>query len=193
MDAQVHFPGDLPPELESAGPSRCPMCRGEVEPDAIRCQHCGDLLAHFKICPRCAEKVHEDAQTCRHCSHDFEREAERRSIARALSANPHHLVANPFGVLFSEMSLTGLFFPPELTISGDEVKLTRWTMLGLRRLDQRISTRKIASVRYLSGVIWGGLMVETFGGALSDLVVHGLDKTKATETARLLEQMITDA
>lgn len=166
------------------------MCRGEVNPGAIKCPHCGSLLAHSKVCPRCAETVHEDAQVCRFCQHDFEKESQRRKMLRELSANPHLLVANPFGVLFSEMSLTGLFFPPELRVRGDEVTLTRWSLLGLRRLDQRISTRKMASVRFLSGVIWGGLMIETFGGAMGDFVLHGIDKAKASETARLLEEII---
>jgi hypothetical protein len=182
-------PHALPPE-PAGGPTRCPMCLGEISPGAIRCRHCGDLVAHFKICPRCAEKVHEDARICHLCAHDFELAERRRGLVRDLHRHPHRLVANPFGVLFSEMSLTGLFFPPELEIHGDEVVLTRWSLLGLRRLDQRISTKKIASVRSLSGVIWGGLMVETFGGAMGDLAMGGLDKTKASETARMLEQII---
>jgi len=208
MDSQDHFPPPDPGPLgtpapqpdeispdplpqEPAGPPICPLCRCEVNAGAIRCHHCGNMLAHFKICPRCAEQVHEDAAVCRHCEFDFEREAERRDMMRQLNRSPHRLVANPIGVLFSEMSITGLFFPPELDIGGDEVVLRRWSLLGLRRLDQRISTRKIASARYLSGVIWGGLMLETFGGAMSDLVMHGLDKGQAAETARLLEQIIS--
>jgi hypothetical protein len=50
--------------------------------------------------------------------------------------------------------------------------------------------RKIASVRYMSGVIWGGIVIETFGGAMGDLVMGGLDKPKANETAQLLEQIV---
>lgn len=187
-------PGPLPHEPEAApepsGPTRCPLCRGEVAPDAIRCAHCGDLLRHFKVCPKCAEKVHEEARVCRHCTHDFDKEKQRRGLVRDLSRNPHKLAANPFGVLFSELSITGLFFPPELTINGDELLLSRWSLLGLRRLDQRIAVRKIASVRYMSGVIWGGIVIETFGGAMGDLVMGGLDKPKANETAQLLEQIV---
>ncbi len=180
MDAQAHSPA---PEL-------CPVCQGGVSPGAIRCPHCGDPLAHFKVCARCAEKIHEDAQVCRHCGHDFEREAERMSVIRRLQSETHRLVASPVGVLFSEFSITGLFFPPEIEIRGEEILLRRWMLLGLRTLDQRISTKKIASVRCLNGVIWGGLMIETFGGAMGDLVMHGLDKQRASETAHLLEQII---
>jgi hypothetical protein len=185
MDVQAEFPTPDQP----SGPAACPLCRGEVHPAAIVCEHCGGRLSHFKICPRCAEQVHEDAQLCRFCQYDFDREAERQKLLRALEANPHCLTANPLGVLFTEMSITGLFFPPELEIRGGDVVLRRWSLFGLRRLDQRIPIRRIASARMLTGVIWGGLMIETFGGALSDLVMHGLDREQAAETAALLERI----
>jgi hypothetical protein len=187
MDAQAQFP-------ESGAPaSACPWCLEPVRSGAAKCSHCGSLLARAKVCPRCAEAIHEDAQVCRFCGHDFERESIRRDLLQQLNAHPHHLTASSFGVLVSEFSLTGFLFPPELCINGDEILIRSWRLFGLRRLDQRISTRKIASVRVLTGILFSGLSIETFGGAQGDLVIHGLAKEQAAATAHLLEQIVAAA
>lgn len=183
----------MDPQEQMPTEAVCPWCLEPARPGAVKCRHCGSLLARAKVCPRCAETVHEDARVCRACGHDFEREAQRQDLLRRLNARPHHLGASPLGVLLSEFSITGFLFPPDIEINGDEILLRRWTTFGLRRLDQRISTRKIASVRCLTGVFYAGLMIETFGGAQGDLVIHGLDKAKAAETAALLEQIVATA
>ena len=52
--------------------TRCPYCREEVQPDAIKCKHCYSAIAretptHGGICPYCREKIHPEATKCTHC------------------------------------------------------------------------------------------------------------------------------
>lgn len=62
-------------EKRQSGASRCPACRGEVDPAATLCRHCGsnivdasrDLPRHGGVCPFCREAIHEQALICRHC------------------------------------------------------------------------------------------------------------------------------
>ena len=61
--------------------------------------------------------------------------------------------------------------------------------LGLRTMDQKLQVSRIASVRAIDGVIWGGLVVETYGGSSADLAINGLDKREAKETAKLIEKL----
>ena len=65
------------------------------------------------------------------------------------------------------------------------------TLFGLRTYDQKISINKIASVRYLSGVIWGGISIESFGGAISNILINGLDKEEAQKTVSILDEIIS--
>ena len=93
------------------------------------------------------------------------------------------------GAMITEPSLTALFFPPVLTVTGAEVRIQKWSFWGLRTYRQSLSTERIASVRFLKGIFWGGIVIETYGGSSADLVITGLRKNEAQDTADLLEKL----
>ena len=77
-----------------------------------------------------------------------------------------------------------------LSISEGRIQLTKWTFLGLRVHHQEIRIDRVASVKYTKGVIWGGLLVETFGGATEDISQGGFDQVLARDTASELKEII---
>lgn len=170
----------------------CPHCREVIPAEATKCRYCHSLVRDLKICPQCAETVRESAKVCRFCNYDFEAAAaEKTPEALAAEAElPHTLTATPLGAMVCEKSITALFFPPEITINPSELHIRRWGLLGLRVYDQKISISKIASVRFISGVIWGGIVIETYGGGIPDLLIQGLDKSEARETVQLMEKYV---
>ncbi len=168
----------------------CKYCLEEVKEGAIKCPHCSSWLTDTKICHNCAEEIKSEAKVCRYCGASQiqdEEQKKREEIAESLS---HKLVASPIGAMFCEGSLTALFLPPVLQIEKGEIIVRKWTLFGLRTYDQKISISKIASVRYLSGIIWGGIRLETFGGAMSDILINGLDKEEAQKTVSILDNIV---
>lgn len=109
--------------------------------------------------------------------------------AHALLAEPWIIESSPLGALLTDQSVTALFYPPIMTITATEIRIRRRQFLGMRTLDSKISISRIASVRVLDGVIWGGLVIETYGGAAGDLAIGGLDKEEARQTAMLIERL----
>ncbi len=97
--------------------------------------------------------------------------------------------ASPLGAFLTEYSVTNLFLPPILTLTANEIHIRRRMFLGLRSLDQKISVDRVASVRASSGVIWGGVAVETYGGATGILAINGLNKQDARLTAQVIERL----
>lgn len=79
--------------------------------------------------------------------------------------------------------------PPVFKISSKEISIRRWQFFGLRTLDVKISVSRVASVRTIDGIFWGGLIIETYGGAAGDLAIGGLNKDDARKTAKLIEQI----
>ena len=65
----------------------------------------------------------------------------------------------------------------------------RWGWLGLRRFEQKVSLGRVASVRATRGVFWSSLIIETQGGAMSDLVILGLNKAESAELAAEIERV----
>jgi len=183
-----------PPEPPTEIP--CPVCANLVPAAARKCSHCGAWLKESKRCPECAELVHDSARRCRYCGNVFAG-AVLSGLEATLDPELLDMVrqgdytvwASPLGAMIGEQSPTALFFPPQITITPEHVLIRKYTFLGLRRLDQKLSTAKIASVRFLKGVIWGGIIVESYGGAYSEIVIHGLNKEDARETAELLEKI----
>lgn len=57
-------------------PHTCPYCREQVQPEAIKCKHCGSTLepdrpAHGGTCPYCKEQIHPEAIKCKHCKSEL--------------------------------------------------------------------------------------------------------------------------
>ena len=88
--------------------------------------------------------------------------------------------------------MTGLLFPPIISVSQGRVRVTRWSFLGLRTHHQEIQVSRVASVRYTKGIIWGGLLIETFGGASEDLSEKGLRQEDARNMANQLKAVLAD-
>lgn len=168
----------------------CPDCHEEMPEEARRCRACGRWLRDDKSCPQCGETVLDVARVCRFCEYDFVADSLRHPRpADLVDGLPHTLAATPLGGMICESSITALFLPPRMVIGKEEILVTKWTWLGLRTYDQKVSLTRVASVRLLSGVIWAGVVVETFGGSISDLAISGLDKNEAVETVALLEKV----
>jgi len=94
--------------------------------------------------------------------------------------------ATHLGAFFGGNNFTGLFLPPIIRVHAARITVTKWTLLGLRRHTQEIQVSKVASVRYTKGIFWGGLLVETYGGASEDLSEKGLRQ----EDARMMVEQL---
>lgn len=181
-------PPEIPePPAEDPTAGLCPFCLSPAADGASKCAQCGANIGDIRICPSCAEPVRETATICPFCRGDLLPPAYE--AARALLTEPWVIESSPLGALLTDQSVTALFFPPTLTITPSEIRIRRRQFLGLRTLDSKISVSRIASVRTLDGVVWGGLVIETYGGAAGDLAIGGLDKDDARQTAALIERL----
>ena len=171
----------------------CPFCLEKIKNDAKICPHCRILLKDFKICPKCSERILLMAFVCRYCGFDlysYEKEQRIRAGIEKPSDFFIHLSASPLGAMLTESSITALFFPPEIQINSREILIKKWTLLGLRTTNQKISIHKIASVRFIKGIIWGGIIFETYGGGVPELVINGLDKKEALSLKQSLDKLL---
>jgi hypothetical protein len=172
----------------------CPDCHEEVPDEARRCRACGRWLRDARSCPQCGETVLAIARVCRFCAYDLVADPLNVSVPEAIAdALPHTLHATPFGGMICEQSITALFFPPRMVVSEDEIRITKWTLFGLRTSEQKVGLGRVASVRTHKGVIWAGVIVETFGGSIGDLAIVGLNKAEAQETVEILERIAPSA
>jgi hypothetical protein len=168
----------------------CPDCQETIPDEARRCRACGRWLRDGKPCPQCGETVLAVALVCRFCGYDLVADPLRRPPrAEPIEGLPHTLVATPLGAMICERAITALFLPPRMVIGENEIVVTKWSWLGLRTYEQKVSLAKVASVRLHSGIIWADLLLETFGGSIAALGLSGLDKDEAQETVRLLERI----
>jgi RNA polymerase subunit RPABC4/transcription elongation factor Spt4 len=171
----------------------CPYCRELIPDEAVKCKYCQSLLKNFKRCPQCAEVVPEAARICRYCHYEFAPSAEmpgEPQITAGREPLAYTIAATPLGGMICESSITALFLPPEVTITSEAIHVKKWGLMGLRTYSQKISPSKIASVRYVSGVIWGSVVIETYGGGIPDLVIRGLDKGEAREVVKVIERYV---
>jgi hypothetical protein len=176
-----------PPPAPDSPPPACPFCLSPAPADAAKCAHCGANIGDIRICPSCAEPVRETATICPFCRGDLLPPAFAE--AGALFSEPWVIESSPLGGLITDQSVTALFYPPIMSITPTEIRIRRRMFLGLRTLDSKISVARIASVRTVDGVIWGSLIIETYGGAAGDLSIGGLDKEEARQTATLIERL----
>ena len=164
----------------------CPHCGGSVVAEAPCCRHCGRRIADSKACPECREPISTNAGHCPYCAQKVPTERDLAARALRLEVRATHL-----GALFAGGQLTGLFLPPIISVSDGRIRVTKWTLLGLRRHQQEIQVSRVASVRYTKGVFWGGLLVETFGGASEDLSEKGLRQADAKNMSDQLKTVLS--
>jgi len=185
--------GDSRHQLQSQGEHRtmpdltCPHCGGDSASGAAYCRCCGRRIAEFITCRACREPIAKDATRCPFCTQPVPTEKDLAARALQLSVR-----ATSLGAFFTGGGLTGLLFPPIISVSEGRIRVTKWGFLGLRTHHQEIQVSRVASVRYTKGIIWGGLLVETFGGATEDLAERGLRQEDARDMAERLKAVLSD-
>lgn len=173
-----------PTESEAdAQPALCPMCLKPVRPDARVCSHCRAWLREARTCPECDERISARARKCPRCQSDLPAPPGAQAVPS------ERLEADPLGAMVCEQSITALFIPPVMEAGEREVTVTRWALFGLRRNEQKVSTRRIASVRRDEGIFWASLTLETYGGSLTDLRLDGLSKPASRRMAQTLKRL----
>ena len=78
---------------------------------------------------------------------------------------------------------TKLLIPDTMVITNKDITVTKRKFLGLSNTEENVSLDRIASVRVVNGVIFSGLVLETTGGAVSDVTIGGLPKGVARQVA----------
>jgi hypothetical protein len=142
-------------------------------------------VADYVHCPSCAEPIAAAATHCPCCARRVPTAQDAR--ARELRAT---ITARRLGAFLTSGSVTALFRPPRLEVADGRVRVVKWTFFTLRVHHQEIRIDRVASVQYTKGVFWGGLLVETFGGAAEDIDQKGFEQTEAREMAQRLKELI---
>ena len=165
----------------------CPHCGGSLISDFKYCPNCARRALDFQLCPKCEEPLSNSASSCPHCQYRIPTGKEAAANALDLTIRATHL-----GAFLAGGSFTGLFLPPIIRVSHGRITVTKWSFLGLRRHNLEIQVSRVASVRYTKGVIWGGLLVETFGGATQDMTEKGLRQDDAQTMVEKLKACLQD-
>ena len=79
--------------------------------------------------------------------------------------------------------LTKLFYPDKISFDNGQVAVTKYSMFGLGRSEEVVSLSRISSVRISSGIFNSTIIIETYGGARSDLSVETLPREPAVSLA----------
>ena len=165
----------------------CPHCGSQTNEGFNYCPACTRMAKDFQTCEKCIEPYANSAEHCPHCQHKPASQKEQLAISLELEVQ-----ATRMGAFLSGGSLTSLFFPPIIKISNGRINVKKWSFFGLRTDYQEIQVTRVASVRYTKGIIWGGLLVETFGGASEDLTEKGLHQEDARQMAEQLKDCLKD-
>lgn len=172
-----------------AGREPCPHCGLDAASGATYCPHCTRRIVAFMLCSECREPVSIDAKYCPYCSQRVRRMRADAAV-QTIDANIE-IKASRLGAFLTAGSFTSLFHPPVIHAAGDRVRVTSWSLLGLRIHDQEIRVERIASVRTTKGVLWDALVIETFGGATGDIAQRGLRKRDAQRMASIIKSALT--
>ena len=156
---------------------------------ATWCPHCTRRVLAYVFCSECREPVSIDAKYCPYCSQRVRR-MRADSAAQTIDANIE-IKASRLGAFLTAGNFTSLFHPPVIHAAGDRVRVTSWSLLGLRIHDQEIRVERIASVRTTKGIFWDALVIETFGGATGDIAQRGLRKRDAQRMASIIKSALT--
>jgi len=167
--------------------SACPHCGSQLNEGYVYCPSCSKIAQDYQTCEKCIEPYSASAKVCPHCQHKPASEQELKAESLELEVQ-----ATRMGALLASGSLTGFFFPPIIKVSKGRVNVKKWSFLGLRTHHQEIQVTRVASVRYTKGIIWGGLLIETFGGASEDLTENGLRQEDAKMMADQLKTCLKD-
>lgn len=183
----------------------CPVCRQSIRSDAVKCEHCRELLRDYKECPKCYERVRLQAKVCRYCKHDFPEpappleSAALTGILRADGLSPvaaprreeidYTIAARPEGGFFCGYSPTALMAPSRMRVTSTEISIRTWDMLGLRSFGNTIPISRVSSVRLMLGIFWATIVVETFGGT-GDYELCGLNKREASDMVEIIERYV---
>jgi len=165
----------------------CPHCGGETVAEASCCRHCSRRIIGFKDCPTCREPISDKAAYCPYCSQKVPTKVDLAARELNLKVRATHL-----GACLTGGWITGLLFPPIINVADGRIKITKWGLLGLRTHHQEIQVNRVASVRYTKGVIWGGIVIETFGGKAEDLAESGLRQEDARNMAAQIKSVLAD-
>lgn len=171
----------------------CPYCMEETHVEANYCRGCGRILQNDRTCPYCREPVHKEATRCRFCHSDISESAVARMKKKAERPQKPvdaEIVSSSIGACIHLMSITAIIYPPELLVTNERISLKKRTLFGLRVHEQKISCRKVASVRFNKGIIWATITLETHGGAMADLTVPALDPDEAQKMVQTIEEVI---
>jgi hypothetical protein len=167
--------------------SVCPHCGSAIAEGFAYCQKCGRRAIDYVLCEECFEPVAIGASSCPHCTSSVKREKEKAAESLELEVRATHL-----GAFLGGGNFTGLFLPPIIKVRAGRITVTKWSLLGLRQHSQEIQVSRVASVRYTKGVFWGGILVETFGGASEDLNERGLRQDDAKTMTEQLKGCLRD-
>lgn len=164
----------------------CPHCASELPAEAKYCPHCTRIARAYEFCEECGEPIAEAAKRCPHCG-----QAVRTHAAEAPAELRQSLTATRLGAFLCTGNVTALLHPPRVEIAADRVRIFRWSFFGLRVSQHEIQFDRIASVQYTKGIFWGGLLVETYGGASDDVEQPGFDQDGARELVETLRRITT--
>lgn len=100
------------------------------------------------------------------------------------------VAATATGGMICNRSITAFFYPPELRITENEVRVRIWSMFGMRCSEQKIPLARVSAVQLNSGVFWSSIIIEAFGGGVADFEVAGIQKTEARDMVAILDQYV---